>query len=65
MKEDNRKPKKAVPSKIEKVLELQTLCREELFCEDASKTSEKERKRRKNCMVQSSLFIGMRGGVVS
>jgi hypothetical protein len=45
MEEDNKKPKEAVPSKIEKVLELQTLCREELFCEDASKNSEKTRKR--------------------
>jgi hypothetical protein len=44
MKEDNIKPKEAVPSKIEKVSELQTLCREELFCEDVSKTSEKARK---------------------
>jgi hypothetical protein len=44
MEEDNKKPKEAVPSKIEKILELQTLSREELFCEDASKSSEKVRK---------------------
>jgi hypothetical protein len=45
MKEDNRRTKKAIPSKIEKVLKLQTLCHEEPFCEDASKSSEKARKR--------------------
>jgi hypothetical protein len=39
------KTKKAIPSKIEKVSKLQTLCREKLFCEDASKTSEKARER--------------------
>jgi hypothetical protein len=44
MKEDNRKPKEAVPLKFEKASELQTLCREELLCEDASKTSEKAKK---------------------
>jgi hypothetical protein len=41
MKEDNKKPKKAIPSKIKKVSKLQTLCREELFCENACKISEK------------------------
>jgi hypothetical protein len=61
-KEHNRKTKKAIPSKIEKVSKLQTLCREKLFCEDASKTSEKARERWKNFTVQSSLFIGARGG---
>jgi hypothetical protein len=45
MKEDNRKTKKTIPLKIEEVLEVQTLCCEELFCKNASKTSEKARKR--------------------
>jgi hypothetical protein len=63
MKEDNRKPKKAVPSKIEKVLELQTLCREELFCEDASKTSEKSRKRWKKYSAKLSIYRGEGGSV--
>jgi hypothetical protein len=40
MKEDNRKTKKTIPLKIEEVLEVQTL-----FCKNASKTSEKARKR--------------------
>jgi hypothetical protein len=42
---DNRRTKKAIPSKIEKCSKLQTLCREELLCEDAGKSSEKARQR--------------------
>jgi hypothetical protein len=45
-------------------LELQTLCREELFCEDASKNSEKTRKRWKKFYgAKFSIYRGE--GVVS
>jgi hypothetical protein len=41
VKNDNRRAKKAIPSKIKEVLRVQTLCRETLFCENASKGSER------------------------
>jgi hypothetical protein len=44
-KDDNKRTKKEIPSKIEKAWKLQTLYHEELFCEDANKSSEKARKR--------------------
>jgi hypothetical protein len=45
MKENNRNTKKTIPLNVEEVSKLQTLCREELFCENASKLSEYMRKR--------------------
>jgi hypothetical protein len=44
-------------------LKLHTLCHEEPFCEDASKSSKKARKRWKKFTVRTSLFIGVRGVV--
>jgi hypothetical protein len=45
MKEHNKKTKKAIPLNVEEVSKPQTPCREELFCENACKLSEKARKR--------------------
>jgi hypothetical protein len=62
IKEDTSKKKDGIPSKIEKVSKLQTLCRKELLCEDVGNSSEKPRKQRKYFTVRTSLFIGARGG---
>jgi hypothetical protein len=61
MKKHNSKTNKVVPSKIEKVSELQTLCREELLCENAYKISEKRRNSEK-IYGANSLFIGVKEG---
>jgi hypothetical protein len=45
MKEHNRKAKKTIPLKVDEVLTPQIPCREEFFCENACKLSEKARKR--------------------
>jgi hypothetical protein len=62
-KHDNKRTKKAIPLKIEEVLKLRTLCREMLFCENASKSSEKNEEAVKIFYGESSLFIGVWGVV--
>jgi hypothetical protein len=62
-KNDNRRAKKAIPSKIEEALKLRTLCHETLFCENVSKGSERNEGAVKNFYGESCLFIGARGVV--
>jgi hypothetical protein len=63
VKDDNRRTKEAIPLKIEEVLKLRTLCHEMLFCENASKISERSERTVKIFYSESSLFIGVRGVV--
>jgi hypothetical protein len=60
-KEENNR--EIVPSKVDESLSFQTLSRENLLGEIATKSSEKNEEAMKNFCSESSLFIGARGVV--
>jgi hypothetical protein len=61
IKEDNRKTKKVIPSKIEKFSKLQTLCREELFAQMLLEFGESEEAVKKFHGVNLSIYRGEGG----